>query len=166
MTEVEKASQPGERVENCVLTLRLEPAESDSEDDRVCAAVNGRDLIALVRDVELPFASADGQPDVAGSYGWLTTYEWNRIAELIEGKSSGARMADGSVALLACQCGVTDCWPLYASVDVADDRVTIGDFLQPYRKNWRHDGFGPFVFSKAQLLDEIRSVVAGTGNAT
>jgi hypothetical protein len=69
-------------------------------------------------------------------------------------------MADGSVAFLGCECGVTDCWPLYARVEIADDTVGVSGFFQPYRKKWRHEGLGPFVFTRLQVLREIRAMLS------
>jgi len=124
--------------------------------------VNGRDLVAMLRELELPFATADGHSMAAGSYGGLTPFEWQSIGDLIDGKPSTARMADGSIALLACECGVTDCWPLYARIEVNNGTVEINGFFQPYRREWRHDGLGPFVFSQRQLLKEIRGLQSDT----
>jgi hypothetical protein len=33
--------------------------------------IDGRDLIDLVRAIELPFATAEGHPDIAGGYSGL-----------------------------------------------------------------------------------------------
>lgn len=141
-----------------VITLRREPAASEEEDDRVTTIINGLSLIACVRELELPFATADGQPMAAGSYGGLTPVEWQWIGDMIEGKPSHARLADGSIALLACECGVTGCWPLLARVEVSAGKVEIGGFFQPYRQEWKYGGLGPFVFSQRQLLKEIRGL--------
>ena len=141
-----------------VLTLRRERAENEEGEDRVTTLINGRDLIAMLREVELPFATADGQPSVAGSYGGLTPLEWDWIGDMIEGKPSPSELADGSIAVLACECGVTQCWPLLARIEVAGERVEMGGFFQPYRRDWRHDGLGPFVFSRAEVLREVRGL--------
>ena len=141
-----------------LLTLRREPAESEDEDDRVTTIINGRDLIPILREMELRLATADGKPMAAGSYGGLTPVEWEWIGDMIEGKPSTAIMADGSVAVLACECGVTDCWPLCAHVEVSSGIVEISGFFQPYRPEWRYDGLGPFIFSQRQLLKEIRGL--------
>ncbi len=111
-----------------------------------------------MREVELPFATADGQPMAAGSYGGLTPFEWQSIGDMIEGKPSPSRLADGTTALLACECGVTDCWPLYVRIEVNTGTVEISGFFQPYRREWRHDGLGPFVFSRAEVLREVRGL--------
>jgi hypothetical protein len=141
-----------------ILTLRRVPAENEDDDDRVTTIINGRDLIPILREMELPFATADGKPMAAGSYGGLTPVEWEWIGDMIEGKPSQSRLADGSVALLACECGETDCWPLCVHIEINSGTVEISGFFQPYRPEWRHDGLGPFVFSRAQVLREVRGL--------
>jgi hypothetical protein len=52
-------------------TLELHPGAQGVE-----VRIDGRDLLDLVRAVELPQATADGQPELAGSYGGLTPDAW------------------------------------------------------------------------------------------
>jgi hypothetical protein len=144
------------------LELRREPAPTEADDDRVSVSVNGLDFIALVRESELASATASGEPDLAGDYEWLTHWEWSEIGALLEDKPSKALMADGRVALLGCACGITDCWPLYARLEIAGETVRVSDFLLPYRI-WRHDGLGPFVFERAQMHAAIKGVL-GAGS--
>lgn len=113
--------------------------------------VDGRDLRELVRDVELPQAAADGQPDLAGSYDGLPPEEWAAPA-------AGDRQ--GRVAVLGCTCGVSECWPLLAYVTRTADTVVWSGFRQPNR-SWTHAGLGPFTFGREQYEAAV-AAVAGT----
>src|ERR1700720_3522577 len=129
-----------------VLGLRRERWGSGPDDESLYPLVNGRELVALVRQAELGPATADGQPRLAGEYDGLASWEWIRIGALLVGTSDRARLADGTGGLLPCPCGVTECWPLVARFEISGAAVEITGFGQPFRPQWRYDGLGPFVF--------------------
>lgn len=113
--------------------------------------IDGHDLRALIRAVELPHATASGQPDLAGSYEGIPPDEWMRPG--VYGK--------GEVAVLGCTCGVTDCWPLLVRITREADTVVWSDFRQP-RRSWPHEGLGPFTFGRAQYEAALAAVTAGS----
>jgi hypothetical protein len=133
------------------LDLRIQHGqELDGEVVRIL--IDGRDLVDLVRPIELPFATAEGHPDIAGGYDGLLPHDWVDLPE---------RYGDGRAALLACAgCGEPGCWPLRARVDADPDKVTWSDFQQPHRPDWSYASFGPFVFDRAQYDEEVARVRA------
>lgn len=122
--------------------------------------INGRELIDLVREVELPFAEAEGQPELADRYQ-------NHTSDIIFLPSrhflpeTGADITD----VFICFCGESYCWPLRAQITVEEERITWSDFHQPHRRDpkgpvWRYDGLGPFVFDRRQYEAELGKMLA------
>jgi len=62
------------------------------------------------------------------------------------------------VPLLGCICGVLDCWPLVASVDLDGDIVRWSEFEQPHRPERDYWDFGPFVFDRAGYDEALEAV--------
>lgn len=115
--------------------------------------IDGRSLIGLVAAYEL----AQGYTP-SGGYGGVIP-ESRTLADLSEyylGTAAEQLPGPGWSWLLACDsCGVTDCWPLEARVDVTADTVTWSEFQQPHRPSWSYSGFGPFRFDRRQYETAI-----------
>lgn len=116
--------------------------------------VNGVSLIELVAEVERPFATEEGHPDMAGQYQGLP-------ADLAFLPSTYLLESEGEkTALLICSCGEIGCWLLEARITVQKDVVIWSDLEQPHRgpnshHHWRYDSFGPFVFDRQQYLSSL-----------
>ncbi|MEZ4382679.1 MAG: hypothetical protein R3A79_15180 [Nannocystaceae bacterium] len=169
-----------------LLGLARERAQGRAPYDtlRVCAGdpqvygalleVNGRDFIALVRDVERPLLAAenaerraagedvDAAPDPSAQYAGRHLGDYRLPSRLLLGEPSlspgcyGVSVDDparGKSALLACVCGIDECWFLLATITVLDDAVIWSDFEQ-YHRNWAYD-LGPFVFEKGAYMAAI-----------
>jgi hypothetical protein len=113
--------------------------------------IDGRDLVDLVRPIELPFAAAEGHPDIAGGYDGLLVRDWLELPEQYGD--------DGRAAVLACaSCGEVGCWPLRTRIEEDGDIVRWSDFQQPHRPDWSYESFGPFVFDRGQYYDQVARV--------
>lgn len=151
--------------------------------------VNGRGLIDIVREVELPHAlreyderlAAGGSTAELGKRGALAgSYLYpNPGSVFLPSKNLlGEAYAHGFVTepddplnrkslLLQCTCGITDCWFLLATIIVSDDRVEWSDFCQ-FHRDWKYE-LGPFVFERrsyeAQLIapDDAQLTSASPG---
>jgi hypothetical protein len=117
--------------------------------------VNGRELIELVREIELPFATREGHPDLAGDYGYFgPMFVFSPARHFYGEPAHGWTDGPGRIFVLACSCGIPECWALSAHAEVGTTEVTWADFRQPYRRadskagEWRHDGLGPFKFDR------------------
>ena len=140
-----------------VITLTVEPVNSKAGQQYVIISVNGRPLTELVREVELPFATREGHPDMAGDYRGLPPREAFLPSRHLLGEPkplwSGG---DDRVIALRCECGEPGCWPLYVRITVGEGTVTWSDFEQPHRgensaaSHWRYDRLAPFVFVRQQ----------------
>lgn len=112
--------------------------------------VNGFEFLELVRQVELPFALADEQPDLAGAYECLWPELMLAPSMHLLGTPDAEFSHEGKPFLLGCTCGIAGCWPLFARVEVGPDTVRWSEFEHGFRNNWRYDSLGPFVFQRSQ----------------
>jgi hypothetical protein len=154
-----------------ILQLRLAPpGEQAYEPDspELVILVNGRDLIDLVREAELPFALAESSPSIAGGYAGLPARLVLPPARHFFGEPLPLYGDRAKVSLLECDCGVPGCWPLFARIDIDEQTVTWDDFEQPHRSpgrgrppavTWRYDGLS-FRFDRAAYEEELRSAAA------
>jgi hypothetical protein len=144
--------------------IRLMPAPLDEPDAReyyvLDIVVDGRNLLEFLRDAEMPFAVAEGHPDLAGKYEALP-------AHLLLPKLGG-KQAD-KISLYDCECGCFGCWPLLVRILLADEIVTWSEFEQPHRGQrsraswWRYEGLGPFTFSRKQYEEALAKASAELG---
>ena len=119
----------------------------DSRAARVAFAVDGQDLIELVRAIEVPHARRDGAEALAGNYAWplLTARLLNHLSgETEEG------------VLLNCGCGLRDCWPLAMDVRV-QARIVVWDRFRQLRREdrWDYRALAPLRFARAAYMQEI-----------
>lgn len=110
--------------------------------------IDGRDLIDLLCRIELPQATADGMPEIAGSYGGLSPDEWEALPQLED---------DGRVAVLGCECGVVGCWPFQVRITWRDATVSWGDFHGPGR-NSDYSALGRFIFAREQYESALSAL--------
>ena len=132
---------------NVIEFRRQGGAEPDSEIVRVL--IDGRDLIDRVKAVEKPLALDEDNPHLAGAYLGMAREDWQIRSE---------PDADGRRPILACECGIVDCWPLVARVVVGGNTVTWSDFKQPFRPRWSYTALGPFVFDLRQYEAELAKI--------
>jgi hypothetical protein len=124
--------------------------------------VNGRDLRDLVRNAELPFATAERHPDIAGGYAGvgaellMSDHFLGHGQGTYKGDVLERESAPNRVAVLACECGEVGCWPLIVSIDVDEDIVNRSAFHQPYRRNWTYGTLVPFTFHRAEYEAALR----------
>ncbi|MEV0582868.1 hypothetical protein [Nonomuraea sp. NPDC050310] len=119
--------------------------------------IDGRDLREHVRIVELPFATAEGKPDLAGSYKGLSERDkvcWPSTHFL--GRPLLQWLDDGDTVLLGCTCGEWECWPLTAQVQVGEETVTWSGFRNGHRASWDLGALGPFTFDREQYESALR----------
>jgi hypothetical protein len=122
--------------------------------------VGGVPLEEWARRVELPFAKADGNPDLAGAYAGLAAADdllWPSRHFL--GEPTLSAFDDGDTVLLGCGCGDWGCWPLVADVAVTETSVTWSRFRNGHRPAWDLTNLSPFVFDRSQYETALQSAV-------
>lgn len=134
------------------IEFKLEPVElGHGIADVVNILVDGVRLQELARAVELPFALAIGRPELAGDYAGLPAdlgIVWPSRHYLDE----PAMALAGRPFLLGCVCGIPDCSPLAARIDVHEATVTWSD----WRGRWDVSRLGAFEFSRKNYDDALQ----------
>jgi hypothetical protein len=141
--------------------LRLVKASPDEPDERDYFAldirVDDRDLLDLIREVERPFAVAEGHPNLAGQYEAMPAQ-----MALSDLAGDGAK----KVTLYDCECRCFGCWPLRVRISKSENRIVWSDFEQPHRGPdgrpswWRYDRLGPFEFGREQYMATLARVAS------
>ena len=120
--------------------------------------VNDRNLVDILREIELPFAARDGKPDFAGRYVGLPPDEVYLPSSRLLGDPStyyDYDYLDGKIAVLGCVCGDVGCWPFRVGIELREDVVIWDGFEQPHRRKWRYDEMDPFVFDRTQYFSAL-----------
>ncbi|MEZ4454532.1 MAG: hypothetical protein R3B09_34085 [Nannocystaceae bacterium] len=134
--------------------------------------INGQDLIDLVREVERPLVTAEvaarraagealaPDTDYSGQYAGLSLARYLLPTRALVDEpacwpADAFRIDDDhpcrrKTTLLACTCGIDECWFLMATITVVEDAVIWSDFEQ-FHREWVYD-LGPFVFARAAYL--------------
>ncbi|MCB9705538.1 MAG: hypothetical protein H6711_26955 [Myxococcales bacterium] len=136
--------------------------------------INGRDLIAWVRDAERPHADAElaarraegealaDDVELAGDYLGLGPAHYRLPSGALLGPSPWPADAFAipeddprrrKSTLLGCTCGITECWFLMATITDLGDAIIWSDFEQ-FHRDWIYD-LGPFVFARDAYLAAI-----------
>ena len=125
--------------------------------------VNSRNLIDIIREIELPFAMAEGHPNIAGNYVGLPKKVALLPSRHLLGESSYRAYGFAqSFSLLICECGEPGCWPLKATITATDTEVIWHDFRQYHRSldsksgHWKYDALAPFRFRRQQYEDALK----------
>jgi hypothetical protein len=117
--------------------------------------IDGRDFVDMIREVEQPFADADGTPSIAGSYRGLPPRSVLPPSEHFWGEPDGRR-----TRLYLCgDCHEAGCWDFQAVIRVEPDRVVWGPFFQPHRPRWDHSALGLLVFDRDQYAQALMAAV-------
>ncbi len=120
--------------------------------------VNGRSLIDILREVELPFATREGHPEIAGSYeGVPAEIAFYPSRHLLDEPKPFLQGGEGRTIILECaECGEPGCWPFELRIRLDDQTVTWWDYLQPYRKGaWTYEALPEFVFDRRGYETEL-----------
>jgi hypothetical protein len=142
-----------------VIEFRVERVGQDAPKTWVTITpyIDGTNLRELAKEVELPFAVADGEPDLAGSYEGIEAGEEVRwpSRHYLDGPTN-QWLDDGDTRLLGCPCSVSGCWDLTAQVELTELSVTWSGFRMGHR-DWDLAGLGPFRFDRTEYEQALRS---------
>jgi hypothetical protein len=139
------------------------PTEFDPGEVRIL--IDGRDLTEFVREVELPFATAAGDPSRAGDYAGLELLAVAPPSRHFWGEPTSAIYESGGFTqLLECPgCREAGCKPLFCRIRVEESRVRWSEFREsavPGPRDWDYSGLGPFEFDRVQYEAAVRGLAA------
>lgn len=140
--------------------VRRHTFDSGFEESTVNIQVDGEPLAKWMKTYELPMATSEGHPGLAGACDAIKNGS-SSLEQYYLGKTK-ANWGTGQdkTLLLGCVCGVAGCWPLLCKITVEGDTVTWSEFEQPHRdEDWDYSGFAGFVFQKQQYLDAIAAIL-------
>lgn len=145
-----------------VLELTLEKATYDYTDvveDQLISFINGKSLLSMVRDIELPFANAENNSELAGSYLGLDPIEVRNLKDHFLGRVTPDLEFGEKLPILRCVCGLIGCWPLITRITVTNDQVIWSDFEQPHRSEWNYTGLRSLAFDRRQYEAEFDRIL-------
>jgi hypothetical protein len=118
--------------------------------------VDGRPLLDFITEIEAPIAAEAGQPDLAGTYGYLNAVTVVYPSRHLLGQAARSLLEySDKVSVLECACGCEGCWPLLVRITVTDEEVVWSDFQQPHRDNWIYPAGLRLVFDRIQYEREL-----------
>jgi fructose 1,6-bisphosphatase len=110
--------------------------------------INGKNLINIIRNIELHQADNVRDDAVAGNYAGLSPRElWDEIHSEYQEKT-----------VLNCTCGCEGCWDLLAEIGKTEKYVIWRNFQQPHRPKWDYSQMKPYHFDKAQYNTELEKL--------
>jgi len=121
--------------------------------------VNGAALVDLLRPVELPYAEAEGNRGLAGSYAPLAFEDFDSDPAHFLGQPVAVWFEEGDTVLMGCDCGVWGCWPLTVRIEMGESQVRWSGFRNGHR-DWDLSDLGPFVFGRAGYEAAVRELSA------
>jgi len=137
-------------------------AVSEGKDAGVHIIINGRDLIEVIRGIELPFATREGHPRIAGAYSGLPAHRVFLPSRHFLGEPEPIYSdGEGRTYVLECECGEPGCWPLAVRIQVGEREIVWHDFHQPHRGPdskagaWRYDALRSFTFDRQLYEQEL-----------
>ncbi|MCD4733813.1 hypothetical protein K8R78_06200 [bacterium] len=128
--------------------------------------IDGRWLQDIIREVELPFATAEGHPSLAASYQSFPLEDIAHPSRILFGDPSSCSLTlsygDGWVSvLIGMCCFITACWPFHVQIEETDREVLWKDYTNIHRDDeksrasqWNYDKMPRFVFDKKELTKE------------
>jgi hypothetical protein len=116
--------------------------------------IDGKNLIDLLKDYELPFAKKEGSASIAGAYDGL------------EPQVLFANLTNSEVyksAILECDCGFPGCWTFMTKVIEKQDTIIWTDFEQIHRREdssnfWDYSGFKDFEFNRSEYYKKLNEL--------
>lgn len=118
--------------------------------------IDGNSLISILREIELPFAKAEGHPEIAGMYMGLATTEISPPLDYFSGRKK--ENIDDKVVILDCECGNPGCWEFVVNIEVKRKTVKWKDLEQVYRDDWNYDEIGVLTFDRKQYESALKEL--------
>ena len=135
--------------------ISISALDDGSDYKAVDISIDGRKLLEILHEIELPLAKKEGSPNIAGAYAGLPAGTAPRAflgeAQLEYGDN------EDKVAILECTCGFSGCWPFAVRIDAKGDLITWSDFEQPHR-DWSYSGLGVLKFDPTEYRRQLEKL--------
>ena len=99
--------------------------------------IDGKKLIDVVREIEIPYATEEGHLDLAGAYGHIPPSFL--YADLLDATTDAG--LDNSLVYLFCcdDCGEPSCWSVVFKVKEEENFIYWYGFEHAHRKDWNYN---------------------------
>jgi len=125
--------------------------------------IDSRNLVKILREIEQPFAEAEGDSESAGQYDGLPAILVFYPSKYYLGeppkKFGEGEYPSGKLPVLGCNCGEMDCNPFLAHISVSETTITCSKFENLYYPTWTYEQLGRLVFEKTQYESALKSHV-------
>ncbi len=111
--------------------------EWGSENNVVEIIIDGKKLIDIISEIEIPYAAEEGHPDLAGAYGHIPPSDL--YADLIDA-TTDEFLVNYGVYLFCCDdCGEPGCWSVRLKVKEEESFIYWYGFEHEHRKGWNYN---------------------------
>jgi len=116
--------------------------------------INNHELISILKEIEAPFAEAEGHSDLAGAYGHISSnLLYKDLSDVLNGNKF---LMENGVELLCCSgCGDSGCWSILVFVSQDEDYIYWNNFKHNHR-NWKYDI--SYKFDKKEYMKALQQL--------
>lgn len=137
--------------------LRKNNNDLCEEYDAVRIFIDGKDLIDILREFEMPFAKKEDCENNAGSYEGMTP------ECLYENLTSEPIYEDNKTVVLECVCRCSGCWDFLTEIKENENNVIWTNFENNHRgpeshNFWDYSSFKDLLFDKENYKQEIEKL--------
>lgn len=123
----------------------------------VIPVIDGKSLISILREIELPFARKEGCPEIAGAYDGISISCDFFSSGYYSGENK-IQQSDAKTPLLLCDCSCAGCWDFVAKIVKTNKKIIWKNFEQVHRENWNYDELGILEFDKEQFENAAKEL--------
>lgn len=110
------------------------PRRDDADYEVAEILIDGTRLIDRLRLIELPYATAEGSPQIAGDYLSLPRAATFFPSRHLLGGADALMRCGSKTVLLLCSCGCPGCWDFVCNITTTPQAVIWSDFEHVHRK--------------------------------
>lgn len=122
----------------------------------VVPVIDGKSLISILKEFELPLAKKEGSPSIAGAYDGIPISMVRSPSKYYYGEDS--HRTDKKTTILICTCLNGGCWDFVAEIKTTEKEIVWKNFEQVHRRNWNYDELGILSFDRKQFENALKEL--------
>jgi len=119
----------------------------------VVPVIDGKSLISILKEFELPLAKKEGSPSISGAYDGIPISILRPPSKYLYGEEP--ERLSKKIPILICTCLNGGCWDFVAEIETTEKEIIWKNFEQIHRKNWNYDELGIFSFDRKQFENAL-----------
>ena len=120
---------------------------------RVDIFINGKNLINILKRIEIAQLKKDDPKDLAGSYAGLPPDKIFLPSKHFLGKQLKRYDRKNKTCVLVCLCGAAGCWPMVTKITITPKTVIWSNIKQAHSSEWRYKL--KFTYDRNQYESEL-----------